>query len=269
MGKLRQFRNKFPQYNDLSDEELAVLIHRKNYPDLPFESFAQDIGLRSKQQKLEKDLKEAKQTERERADRLVQLSERLRYAESELDKKNEQVVKILEKIKRADQSESVSIRKLEKELAKAKRDAHLAQQDLKRAGNQSHGDPGIKNLIKQLREKNRAYEQRMAKLESEARESKRRAEDYAEKLREERVNSNKGNAQSGEPKTWKECAETLGLSGNEFTLKDVTNAYKKRMREVHPDRVMTMDEDFKKMAEVKSKNVNSAYDYFKKYFKNK
>ena len=41
------------------------------------------------------------------------------------------------------------------------------------------------------------------------------------------------------------------------------------MREVHPDRVMTMDEDFKKMAEVKSKNVNSAYDYFKKYFKNK
>ena len=56
MGKLRQFRNKFPQYNDLSDEELAVLIHRKNYPDLSFESFAQDIGLRSKEQKLEKDL---------------------------------------------------------------------------------------------------------------------------------------------------------------------------------------------------------------------
>ena len=140
---------------------------------------------------------------------------------------------------------------------------------MKRAGNQSHGDPGIKNLIKQLREKNRAYEQRMAKLESEARESKRKAENYAEKLREERVNSNKGNAQSGEPKTWKECAKALGLSGNEFTLKDVTNAYKKRMREVHPDRVMTMDEDFKKMAEVKSKNVNSAYDYFKKYFKNK
>ena len=57
------------------------------------------------------------------------------------------------------------------------------------------------------------------------------------------------------------------MSGNEFTQEDVNNAYKKRMREVHFNKVASMDDDFKKMAEIKSKNVNSAYDYFKKYFK--
>lgn len=42
---IQEVRQKFPQYNDLSDADLAVALHKKFYSDMPFESFSAKIGL--------------------------------------------------------------------------------------------------------------------------------------------------------------------------------------------------------------------------------
>jgi len=42
---IRQIREKYPQYNDLSDTQLADKIHQKFYPDLPQEQVHQKLGL--------------------------------------------------------------------------------------------------------------------------------------------------------------------------------------------------------------------------------
>ena len=41
-------RKKFPQYNDLSDDQLAQGLHKKYYADLPFDQFSTKIGYKSK-----------------------------------------------------------------------------------------------------------------------------------------------------------------------------------------------------------------------------
>lgn len=41
---IEQVREKFPQYKDLSDEQLAQGLHKKYYADMPFEDFAKKIG---------------------------------------------------------------------------------------------------------------------------------------------------------------------------------------------------------------------------------
>lgn len=40
-------RKKFPQYSDLSDEDLAKGLHEKFYADIPYEKFSVDIGLKT------------------------------------------------------------------------------------------------------------------------------------------------------------------------------------------------------------------------------
>lgn len=42
---IQEVRQKFPQYNDLSDQELASALHSKFYSDIPFSQFSQQIGL--------------------------------------------------------------------------------------------------------------------------------------------------------------------------------------------------------------------------------
>jgi len=42
-------RAKYPQYSDLSDEELAQGLHKANYSDMPYGEFTQKIGLSQKQ----------------------------------------------------------------------------------------------------------------------------------------------------------------------------------------------------------------------------
>lgn len=42
-------RKKFPQYNDLSDEQLAQGLHKKYYADLPFDKFSEKIGYKKAQ----------------------------------------------------------------------------------------------------------------------------------------------------------------------------------------------------------------------------
>lgn len=45
MPTMQEVRAKYPQYNDMTDEQLASSLHRKFYADMPFEEFASKIGL--------------------------------------------------------------------------------------------------------------------------------------------------------------------------------------------------------------------------------
>jgi len=47
---IKEVREKFPQYSDLSDEQLADALHRKFYADMPVAEFRSSIGLQSQQQ---------------------------------------------------------------------------------------------------------------------------------------------------------------------------------------------------------------------------
>jgi hypothetical protein len=46
MPTIAEVREKFPQYNDLSDVELAGALHQKFYADMPADQFAEKIGLK-------------------------------------------------------------------------------------------------------------------------------------------------------------------------------------------------------------------------------
>lgn len=48
---IAEVRRKFPQYSDMSDDELAVALHRKYYSDIPPAEFAAKIGLNVKPEK--------------------------------------------------------------------------------------------------------------------------------------------------------------------------------------------------------------------------
>jgi hypothetical protein len=41
MSKLQDFRRSYPQYDDLSDEQLLGGLHRRFYSDMPLETFTQ------------------------------------------------------------------------------------------------------------------------------------------------------------------------------------------------------------------------------------
>lgn len=45
MASLKEFRQKYPQYDDMSDEALAGALHKKFYSDMPYDQFAAKIGL--------------------------------------------------------------------------------------------------------------------------------------------------------------------------------------------------------------------------------
>ena len=42
---LQEFRQQYPQYDDMSDEALTKGLHKKFYSDMPFEDFAGRVGL--------------------------------------------------------------------------------------------------------------------------------------------------------------------------------------------------------------------------------
>ena len=45
MITMKEVREKYPDYNDLSDEQLAQALHQKFYADMPYDDFAGKIGL--------------------------------------------------------------------------------------------------------------------------------------------------------------------------------------------------------------------------------
>src|SRR3990167_9696031 len=42
---IQEIRAKYPQYGDLSDDQLGKALHAKFYADMPFDDFAQKVGL--------------------------------------------------------------------------------------------------------------------------------------------------------------------------------------------------------------------------------
>lgn len=46
---IREIRNKYPQYADMSDEEIARALHAKDYSDMDFGEFSSRIGLKKPQ----------------------------------------------------------------------------------------------------------------------------------------------------------------------------------------------------------------------------
>jgi hypothetical protein len=42
---IQEIRQKYPQYNDMSDSDLATALHAKHYSDVPFTEFSSKIGL--------------------------------------------------------------------------------------------------------------------------------------------------------------------------------------------------------------------------------
>jgi hypothetical protein len=42
---IKEFRQTYPQYNDVSDTDLSTQLHQKFYSDMPYEKFAKDFGV--------------------------------------------------------------------------------------------------------------------------------------------------------------------------------------------------------------------------------
>ena len=58
----------------------------------------------------------------------------------------------------------------------------------------------------------------------------------------------------------------LGLSGK-ISKADITNRYKQLIAKYHPDKVLHLGTEFQQMAEQKTKQINEAYEFFRrKYF---
>jgi len=66
-------------------------------------------------------------------------------------------------------------------------------------------------------------------------------------------------------KTEKYYGELLGLKGK-ITMSDIHKAYKSKMKDYHPDKVETMADEFKELASEITKEINEAYEYFKKKY---
>ena len=56
---------------------------------------------------------------------------------------------------------------------------------------------------------------------------------------------------------------TLGLE-NGASMDEIKKAYRKLSMKYHPDKVQHLGDEFQKIAETKMKEINAAYDYFKK-----
>ena len=63
-------------------------------------------------------------------------------------------------------------------------------------------------------------------------------------------------------------AKILELKDN-YTFDDVKTSYKNKMKDYHPDKVASLADEFRELAEEKSKILNEAYDFFKNKFKTK
>lgn len=61
----------------------------------------------------------------------------------------------------------------------------------------------------------------------------------------------------------KKYSKLLKLNGGE-SIKDIENSYKSLIKKYHPDKVASMGEEIIKTAEEKTKELNDAYDFFKK-----
>jgi len=60
-------------------------------------------------------------------------------------------------------------------------------------------------------------------------------------------------------------AKTLGLE-KPYSEKEIKSAYRKLIAQYHPDRVSAMGPEIREVAETKAREINEAYEYFRKKF---
>ena len=65
--------------------------------------------------------------------------------------------------------------------------------------------------------------------------------------------------------TDKACAKALGLSGK-VTMREVRRNYRQRIAEYHPDKVAHLGSKLRAVAEMESKRLNIAYQYFQERY---
>ena len=64
-------------------------------------------------------------------------------------------------------------------------------------------------------------------------------------------------------------AEVLGLSIEEIgKIEDIKSVYRKRIAQYHPDKVLAMGPEIRSVAEQKAKEINEAYEHFRRKFPN-
>lgn len=92
-----------------------------------------------------------------------------------------------------------------------------------------------------------------------------RAEKKAEpKQEQKRTEQKKEEVKKPAPASTQTPEEILGLKPNEpITKADLKKRYFELLKQNHPDRVASMGEDFKKLAEKNTKEINRAYDKLK------
>ena len=75
---------------------------------------------------------------------------------------------------------------------------------------------------------------------------------------------NNGKSESNEKSSADDAwYEILEVNEN-ASMDEITNAYKKKIRQYHPDKVESLGSELKKLAEKKSKEINSAYNTAKR-----
>jgi DnaJ domain len=87
---------------------------------------------------------------------------------------------------------------------------------------------------------------------------RRQGEQWRQKGRsrgEERTRGNTGTTNDAEPRTWWEVLEISERS----TFEDVNTAYRTKIKECHPDKVMGLAREFQELADRKTKEVNLAF----------
>jgi DnaJ like chaperone protein len=80
------------------------------------------------------------------------------------------------------------------------------------------------------------------------------------------VNGNGGNGygpQASESELIKKYSQVLGVS-EDASMSEIKSAYRKLMKEYHPDKVSGMPEEYVEFAHKKTIEINEAYDYLKK-----
>ena len=64
-------------------------------------------------------------------------------------------------------------------------------------------------------------------------------------------------------------AEVLGLSMEEIgKIEDLKTVYRKRIAQYHPDKVLAMGPEIRSVAEQKAKEINEAYEHFRRKLPN-
>jgi hypothetical protein len=95
---------------------------------------------------------------------------------------------------------------------------------------------------------------------------KRRDEEIQEKLERMRRKKRRSSLSPGGKKDERHYARTLGIN-EPATVNDVKRCYKKLVSQYHPDKVDHLGPELQKVAAQKSREINEAYEYFKKKYR--